>query len=292
MNTLILGGSGKIGRHFNKKNQYLTYRKKKIYRGIYFDLTKHKISKVIKKFNIKKVVFLSAISDTDFCYRNRKVSHFVNCIKTKSILKELIKLNIYIIFFSTEFVFSGNKGNYKENNNTNPINIYGKQKLIIENFLKKNYKNFCILRIAKTYSNKFNDRTIITSFLNDLKNRKNNFIAAENQIFNPLYVKDLVKIVNFFLKKEVKGIYNVGGPRKYSRYQIYKKILKYAKYYLPVSYKPNITKTYLNKIKFIEKRPENVSMNLKKLKKKINFKLTNIDLIIRKLTKLYASKIN
>ena len=54
----------------------------------------------------------------------------------------------------------------------------------------------------------------------------------------------------------------------------------------------NIIKTSLNKIKFIERRPRNVSMNLKKLKKKINFKLTNIDPIIKKLTKQYASKIN
>ena len=292
MNTLILGGSGRIGSFFYRKDQYLTYRKNKINKGIYFDLTKQKISKIIKKFNINKVVFLSAVSDTDFCYKNSKKTFFINCTKTQSILEELIKLNIYIIFFSTEFVYSGEKRDYTENDSTNPINIYGKQKLIIENFLKKNYKNYCILRIAKTYSDNLNDKTIITSFINDLKNKKKKFTAAKDQIFNPLYVKDLVKIVNFFLKKEIKGIYNVGGPKKYSRYKIYKKILKYTRCYLPHSYKPNIIKTSLNKIKFIERRPRNVSMNLKKLKKKINFKLTNIDPIIKKLTKQYASKIN
>jgi dTDP-4-dehydrorhamnose reductase len=67
MNTLILGGSGRIGSFFYRKDQYLTYRKNKINKGIYFDLTKQKISKIIKKFNINKVVFLSAVSDTDFC---------------------------------------------------------------------------------------------------------------------------------------------------------------------------------------------------------------------------------
>lgn len=292
MNTLIIGGSGKIGRYFNKKKQYRTYRKKKIQNGIYFDLTKHKISKIIKKFNINKVVFLSAISDTDFCFKNSNVSHFVNCTKTKSVLKELIKLNIYIIFFSTEFVFSGNKGNYKENDNTNPINVYGKQKLVIENFLKKNYKNFCILRIAKTYSIEFGDKTIITSFLNDLKNKKNTFVAASDQIFSPLYINDLTKVVNHFLKKEIKGIYNLGGPKKYSRYAIYKKIIKYAKNYLPNNYKPNVIKTSLDKIKFIEKRPKNVSLNNKKLISNINFKLTLIDTIIKKLVKKYENRIS
>jgi len=292
MNTLILGGSGRIGRYFSKKNQYLTYRKNKIHNGIYFDLTKHKISKIIKKFNINKVVFLSAISDTDFCYNNRKISNFVNCIKTRSILKELIKLNIYIIFFSTEFVFSGNKENYKENDNPNPINVYGKQKLVIENFLKKNYKNFCILRIAKTYSIEFDDKTIITSFLNDLKNKKNTFVAASDQIFSPLYIKDLTKVVNHFLKKEIKGIYNLGGPKKYSRYAIYKKIIKYAKNYLPNNYKPYVIKTSLDKIKFIEKRPKNVSLNNKKLTNIINFKLTLIDTIIKKLVKKYENRIS
>ena len=292
MNTLILGGSGKIGRYFNKKNQYRTYRKKKIKNGIYFDLTKHKISKIIKKFSINKVVFLSAISDTDFCFKNPNVSHFVNCTKTKSVLKELIKLNIYIIFFSTEFVFSGNKGNYKENDNTNPINIYGKQKLVIENFLKEKYKNFCILRIAKTYSDGFRDKTIITSFLNDLKNKKDKFLAASDQIFSPLYIKDLIKVVNYFLRKEIKGIYNLGGPKKYSRYAIYKKIMKCVRNYLPNNYKPNLIKTSLDKIKFIERRPKNVSFDNKKLINNINFKLTSINTVIKKLVQKYENRVS
>ena len=50
-------------------------------------------------------------------------------------------------------------------------------------------------------------------------------MSATDQKFSPIYVKDMVKITNYFLKKKIKGIYNVAGPKTYSRYQCLK-ILK------------------------------------------------------------------
>ena len=77
MKTLILGSSGKIGKHFikDKKNYIYTYNKNKIKNGIKFNINKDNIEKLIKKFSIKKVVILSAISDPDYCYANKKKSY-------------------------------------------------------------------------------------------------------------------------------------------------------------------------------------------------------------------------
>ena len=62
---------------------------------------------------------------------------------------------IYFLHISTDCVFTGKKGNYSEIDEPNPINLYGKQKLAIENYLKANSSDYCILRIAKTYSSSF-----------------------------------------------------------------------------------------------------------------------------------------
>ena len=148
------------------------------------------------------------------------------------------------------------------------------------------------MRIAKTYSDNFYDKSLITQLLDDFSNRKQKLSYANDQIFSPLYVRDLVKIVDYFLDRKIKGIYNVGGPKSYSRYQILKKIIKTSKNFFPKNYKPTIIETSLDQINFIEKRPNDVSFNCHKLKKTIKFKLTVIDKVITKLSKKYALKIN
>ena len=82
-------------------------------------------------------------------FKNKK-SHSINVKYTKNLISKIKNKDIHLIFISTEFVYSGNKGNYSEKSITNPINLYGRQKLLIENYIKK-YYNYSILRIAKTY---------------------------------------------------------------------------------------------------------------------------------------------
>jgi dTDP-4-dehydrorhamnose reductase len=282
MKCIVIGSSGKIGKYFlNKKDFVFTYNSRKLDSGIKFNLIKDDFSKILKK-NISRAVILTSYSDPDFCKKYQKKSRLLNVKKTKKLIDILIKKKIYFIFYSTEFVFDGKKGNYKENDRAIPINIYGKQKLEIEKYIKRKTKNFCIFRIAKTYGDNFNENTLITDFLK--KTRKNNMpiLAATDQIFSPIYVKDLVKITEIFLKKKINGIYNVGGNQAINRYDLYKKFNAYLKdnnYYKPV----RIIKKKLNDFKFIDKRPHNVSFNIAKLKKIIKFKLSNIEEIFIKI---------
>ena len=80
--------------------------------GIKFNLNKDNINHVINKFNIRKAVILSAYSEPDFCFINKK-SYRLNVKSTQNIIKTLIKKNIYFIYFSTEFVYDGKNKNYK-----------------------------------------------------------------------------------------------------------------------------------------------------------------------------------
>ena len=67
------------------------------------------------------------------------------------------RFNIKPIFLSTDLVFSGVKGKYVEKDIPKPKTLYGKQKLIIEKYIKKNFQNYLIFRLSKTYSFKKND---------------------------------------------------------------------------------------------------------------------------------------
>ena len=86
-----------------------------------------------------------------------------------------------------------------------------------------------------------------------------------------MYVDDLIKVIDIFIKKKIKGIYNTCGDEKFSRYQYFEKIQK----------RLNINNK-LKAVKFVsvssnKNIPLNVTMNNNKLKKKIDFKFTKFD---------------
>jgi len=80
---------------------------------------------------------------------NLEKSKALNVDSIKRILNRLKEWEIKPIFASSEFVFDGKKGNYKETDEVNPILLYGKQKVAIEDYIQSQFKDYLIFRLAK-----------------------------------------------------------------------------------------------------------------------------------------------
>jgi len=273
-NILVIGGTGFIGSYYCKysNNRKKIYKTSSNYKKGYikFNLLNDTLNfeKIIENNNIRKVVFLSAISNPQKCFENKKLSNHINIIYTKKIIDILIKKKIYFIFFSSEYIFKGQNGGYSEKTKPNPDLLYGKQKNNIEKYLdKKKSKKFAIFRIAKTVGFKKNDGSIFSQFFKEQK--KNRIIKiASNQIFNPLFIMDLIKVIDFFILNEDKGKFNVCGDFKISRFSLIKNLCKKLKI-------PNkrLMKVNIDFFTKYEKYPLNTSMLNNKIKRltKINF---------------------
>ena len=88
MQSLIIGGSGKIGKSLNYKHSKKTFFKNKIKNGIRFNLIDDDINLLIEKYKINRVILLSAISDPDLCLKKKKYSNKLNVHKTKKLFCE------------------------------------------------------------------------------------------------------------------------------------------------------------------------------------------------------------
>lgn len=286
MSILLIGSTGFIGKYYSTNtrfhNVFKTSRERKR-KYIKFDITKDSIEEIINLYNIKKVVFFVSISNPDKCEAQKDYSTLVNVTKTKQILNFLIKKNIYFIFFSSEYVFDGKKGNYKENSKKKSNLLYGKQKIAVENYLRtKKKNNFAVLRISKTFGVEPGDNSLFTSFLDKAKAEKVTYVASD-QYFSALYVKDLIKIIDIFLKKKIKGIYNVCGDEKYSRYEFLLKLISNLKLKKELLISPKKFSFFSNN----KNIPLNVTMNNSKIKNKINFKFKKISTIFKVLKLKY-----
>ena len=283
----MIGATSYIGKNFVKKSKIKNIEKtstKKINNHIRFDITKDEIENIFKKKIFENVIIFSAISNPDECEKNKKNSNQVNVKSTIKIIKYLIKKKKYFIFFSSEYVYSGYRGNNSEKSKIGNNLLYAKQKIKVEEYLKRsNYKNFSIIRIAKTFGDKKNDNTIFTNFIK--KTSKKKIIkVAKDQFFSALYVNDLVKILDIFINQRIRGLYNISGDEKFSRLQYLKKLKE--KFNLDIEIIPT-------KFKFLSVNkniPLNVTMNNNKIKKKIRFRFTKFSEYLNIIEKKYASK--
>ena len=135
---IIIGASGFIGENLYKYfiNQGIkvagTYNYNKKNGLIHFDVENQRIKDVLELKDFSYAIICSAITGIDYCRKHEKRSHNVNVVMTKKLIKDLFDNNIIPIFISTEYVFDGLKGNYKEDDRRKPKPVYGSQKKQVE----------------------------------------------------------------------------------------------------------------------------------------------------------------
>ena len=228
---VVTGGTGRFAQSLKKiKCKYKFIYPSKNSLNI---INLNSIKKFLKKEKPKSVLHLAALSRPMSLHdKNINKSISVNIIGTANLVRICSELNIKLIYFSTSYVYSGKKGNYKENDPVLPWNNYAWSKLGGECAVQM-YKNSLILRVCMT------EKPFI--------HKK----AFANVKLNFLFHDELVKILIKIMDK--KGIINVGGPTK--------TIYNFAK-----KYNPKVKKIFVKK-NSLYNFPLNPYMNLSKLKK-------------------------
>ena len=228
---LVTGGTGRFGSILkNLKTNYKMFFPNKTT----LDITKYtSIQKYIKLKKPNIIIHLAGLS-RPMSIHNHQIQKSIdlNIIGTCNITKACAEKNIKLVYFSTNYVYPGTKGNYKETDSLLPFNNYAWSKLGGECAVKM-YKNSLILRVCMT------ERPFV---------HKEAFYDAKNSfIYQDEVAKILPKLIN------AKGILNVGGSTK--------SVYNFAK-----MENKNIKRISLKKNKKIN-MPINASVNLRKMKK-------------------------
>jgi dTDP-4-dehydrorhamnose reductase len=233
---LILGANGLLG---NNIYNFLKNQKLRLYtctRKInnnfknnfeYGDLLKKnsekKLEKIMKKLNPNYVINCIGIT-------KHKKSNFVEMKRINyelvyKILSLIKKYKFKYIHLSTDCVFSGKEGNYKENSIQNATDNYGITKGMAEKLCLKK-KNVLILRCSTIGHENFSKNGLLEWFLS-----KSKVFGFKKAFFSGPTSLELAKIIfNFILDKNVlkKGIYNI-ACKKISKFNLLKIVNKVYK---------------------------------------------------------------
>ena len=157
---------------------------------------------------------------------NKKQAFLVNAKGAKYLAKQCNNNNTVLLQISTDYVFDGKKGTpYTEEDQTNPINVYGASKLEGERLVKEFSEKYYIVRTSWLYSNYgHNFYNSITRFAKEGRDLK---ITTE-QTGTPTNALDLskaiLKIISF--NSNNFGVYHVSNTGKSTWYDFAKAILK------------------------------------------------------------------
>ncbi len=233
---LFTGGSGLLGKELQKQFPGGLYPSHKE-----FDITNYTaMEKYVRKHDISCIVHCAAFISPPKIDSDPLHAIETNIVGTINVVKICKKYNLKIVYISSDYVFKGDKGNYKEEDPVYPSNKYGWSKLGGE----------CAVRL---YDNSLIIRTTFGP----------NVFPYENAFVDQWTSREKVSVVAGLILKLVKkgavGTYHVGGKRK----------TVYA-YSQKVSPKKKIGKISIKDMPFV--LPKDTSMNCNKMNKLLNIK--------------------
>ena len=264
-NNLIIGASGKLGKYINLPNSMLTYNKKKIKNGYKLNANFKLFKNLYDKYKFKKIILLAGVTDIDKCKLNFKEAKKINVDFPKKIINYIKNKDTKLIFFSTDQIY-GNNNNASENSKLNPLNIYSKQKIIIENLIKKKIKNYLILRISRVVLEKDIKGDFISSFLDSVKKSKP-ILACDDYYFNFIFSSYLSQCFSFLLKNNIKGTVNLAGSKSFSFFEIFYLLKKKLVSIGFDNSKIKLIKIKVDDLNFKETRAKSIYLNTKKISK-------------------------
>lgn len=264
--VLIIGSDGKLGSGlFDKiKDRALGTSRRRIKNNsqtalLHLDLLSHaSVQNLINVSNLKVAILVAAISDPDECFIDQKLSKAINVDAPIEILKILKKKSIKPIFISTEMVFDGKKGFYSELDKPNPILIYGKQKLEVEEYIQKNFTDYIIIRLSKIYSELNNDNSILNKFYSDITSNRVTRYAID-QHFTPTLQHDFELAVSILIDKNLSGIFHLSSGSRINRWNFFELFAQRLGSF------GKVQPCLLSDIRFLEMRPLDLSLNGNKL---------------------------
>ena len=279
MKILVLGGSGLVGDHFitdSKSNDFITTYRNNVINfpnvvSVKINLPQDwsKLEELILKEKPDIVLNSIAYSNSDFCETNREETYTLHVKISEKITTICSKINSKIVFLSTDYVFDGKKGNYAENDKTNPINYYGHTKDLAEKIILKNENNL-VLRTAMVYGSSSKVR-FLRYVIENLK--KDQEINTYDDIFNSAtLLGDLTNGISKAIEFDASGIYHIVGSSCVSRFDFAKTVAKVF------DFNENLVKPVsILSAKLKAQRPINPCLNNSKASKTFGIKFLSIN---------------
>lgn len=224
MRIVVVGANGMLG------TDLCLFLKEQKIAPIELDLPRFDITNVNQAINTIKsqkpdvIINVAAFTDVDAAESKKADAYAVNTQGTWAVALAAQECKAKLLYVSTDYVFDGKKQNpYSEKDATNPINYYGRTKLLGEKTVMQHLKHYFIVRTSWLFGK--NGRNFVKTILK-LSQEKDLIEVVNDQVGSPTYTKDLSSAMFKIVNSDKFGIYHITNSSKCSWYEFAGEIIK------------------------------------------------------------------
>lgn len=233
------------------------------------DITKeNEIREIVSQFHPDVIINTAAMTNVDACESAKEEAWKLNVGAVRNLLNVSKENNIHLIHLSTDFIFDGDNGPYKEEDLPNPVSYYGETKLAAEKLLLgDDYENWAIARTIIVYgiAEKMSRSNLILWAKVALE-KEQDIKVVDDQFRSPTLAEDLAEGCLLIAKKHATGIFHLSGEKTESIFDLVNHIADY--WGLNKKLIKAISSTTLNQE---AKRPPKTGFDISKAKRQLGY---------------------
>lgn len=236
MKVFISGASGLVGgnclKHFTEQGwetvgSYFSF---KTDHTVFYDTLNagHPDNFNVAAFTPDVIVHCGALTHVDYCETNIEESYEKTVQSTINLIQLAKDCKARMVYISTDYVFDGKHGPYKEDAPVNPISVYARHKLEAEEMVLRELANALVLRVTNVYGNEVRGKNFVARIAEQCINKQKLTLKLPyDQYASPANAWDIARVMFLLLRDKKQGIYNVGGTDYMNRVELALRVLSY-----------------------------------------------------------------
>lgn len=192
---------------------------------------------VLEKYKPDVVINTAAMTNVDACESQREEATLMNATAVNFLtdaLSDLQKKNpgyeVHFIHLSTDFIFDGENGPYREEDQPHPLSHYAETKLMGEKYTIASGLKWAILRTIIVYGIADDmSRSNLVLWAKGALEKGQKINVVNDQFRSPTLAEDLAEGCILCAEKKATGIFNISGEKTESILELVYKVVDYWK---------------------------------------------------------------
>jgi dTDP-4-dehydrorhamnose reductase len=292
--VLVIGSTGLVGSKILDVADKLGYeahgthnaRISNVARSHKLDITDRKATlDLIELLKPVAVVNTAALHNVDYCERHKEEAVRVNVEGTRNLALAASKLGCRLIQLSTDYVFDGKRGDYRESDRPNPPNFYGWTKLESERAASET-SNYAVVRPSVIYGwNRFESTGIPSSsgktvnfamFVIDRLEKGQSVKVVRDQFSSPTFADNLADAMIRLIEYPKNDVFHTAGRSCVSRYEFALKIAEIFGFSREL-----VQPVESSEFKQVAERPKNSCLSVDKAERGLGMRFVTVEEGIR-----------
>ncbi len=236
MKVFISGASGLVGsnclRHFTEQGWEAvgSYYSFETDDTVFYDTLNpdHPNNFDVSEFAPDVIVHCGALTHVDYCETHEQESYEKTVQSTINLIKLANDCKARLVYISTDYVFDGKDGPYKEDAQVNPISVYARHKLEAEQIVMRDIPAPLVLRVTNVYGDELRGKNFVARIIDQCRNnQKLTLKLPYDQYASPANAWDIARTMYLLLRDGKQGIYNIGGTDYMNRVELALRVLSY-----------------------------------------------------------------